>query len=148
VVRPEAIVASGHGSVSARAASRSTSHSAGTSGTAKRRIACAKFIAGKQPGGSGRTVGAQEIASVMLPLRQRDGNNDVKHPKRLAKTGILVSRKPPAARGHAAKIILKIYAAVLGAMKRHASPIEHPLAIVEMIAARQSVGYAIVSASG
>jgi hypothetical protein len=33
-------------------------------------------------------------------------------------------------------------------MKRHASPIEHPLAIVEMIAARQSGVYAIVNASG
>ncbi|MEO2047046.1 MAG: hypothetical protein ABGX16_10780 [Pirellulales bacterium] len=53
-----------------------------------------------------------------------------------------------AARCHAAKTILKIYAVALDVMKRPASPIEHPLAIVEMIAARQSGVCAIANVSG
>lgn len=135
------------GSVSARAAHSPISHFAGTSGTAKIRIACARFVAGRQPDASGSTAGAQKIASVMRPLRQRDGNNDVKRPKRRARTETLVPRTL-AANGHAAKIILKIYAVALGVMNRHAPPIEHPPAIVGMIAARQSGVYAIVNASG
>jgi len=83
----------------------------------------------------------------MRPPKQRGDNGSVKRPKRRAKTEILVPRTP-AARGHAAKIILKIYAVAPGAMKRHAPPIEHPPAIVEMIAVRQSDVYAIVNASG
>jgi hypothetical protein len=126
---------------------RFTSHSAGTSGTAKIRIVCVHFVAGRQPGVSGHTAGAQKTASVMRPPKQRGDNGSVQRSKRQAKTETLVPRKP-AVRGHAAKIILKIYAVALDVMKRHAPPIEHPLAIVEMIAARQSGVYAIVNVSG
>ena len=146
-VRLGSIGICGRGSVFARAVSRPTSRCAGTSGTAKTPIVCMHFVAGRQRCASGRTVGVQKIASVMRPPKQRGDSGSVKRPKRRAKRVILVP-KTPAARGHAAKINLKIYAIALDAMKRHASLIEHPLAIVEMVAARQSDVYAIVNASG
>jgi hypothetical protein len=146
-VRLGSIGVYGHGSVSAKAARRFTSHTAGTSGTAKIRIVCVHFVVGRQLGVSGRTARAQKTASAMRPPKQRGDNGSVKRLTRQAKTETLVPRTA-AARGHAAKIILKIYAVAPGAMKRHAPPIEHPLAIVEMIAARQSGVYAIVNASG
>lgn len=146
-VRLGSIGVYGRGSVSAKAAHSPISHFAGTSGTAKIRIACARFVAGRQPDASGNTAGAQKIASAMRPPRQHDDNGSAKRPKRRVRTETLVPRTL-AARGHAARIILKIYVVALGVMNRHAPPIERPLAIVEMIAARQSGVYAIVNASG
>jgi hypothetical protein len=146
-VRLGSISVYGLGFVSAKAAHRLTSHCAGTSGTAKIRIVCVHFVAGSQPGVSENTAGAQKTASVMHPLKQHGDNGSVKRSKRQARTKTLVPQTP-AARGHAAKIILQIYALAPGVTKFPAPPIEHPLAIVEMIAARQSGVYAIVNASG
>ena len=81
--------------------------------------------------------------------RQRGGNDGVKRPKERAKAGILVPRTPPTvARGHAAEIILQIFATVLGATSRRVPRIEPRLAIVAMIAARRCDGCSIVNVSG
>ena len=149
VVRSVAIGVCGRGSVSARAANRSTSHSAGTSGIAKIRIVCERFVAGRRPGASGSTVGIPSIASVTRRPRQRGGSDDAKRPKRQAKTEILVLRTPQTvARGHAAKIFFGIFATVLGVTSRREPLPEHRLAIVAMIAARRCGVCGIVNASG
>jgi hypothetical protein len=136
-------------SVSAKAVSRATSLSAGTNDTAKILLASVRFVAGRQPSASVTTAGVQKIASVMRLPRQRDDNGSVKRPKRQTKTEILVLRSPQTtARGHAARIILQIFATALGAMKRGVPPIERRLGIVAMIAARRSGACGIVNING
>ena len=149
MVRLGSIGVYGRGSVSARAAHRPTSHCAGTSGTAKIRIACVRFVAGRQPNASGahRRIpkNRQRHASAEAARRQRQRETPKTAGQDRNSRPQEASDRP---RGHAAKIILQIFAIALGAMNRHAPPIERHLAIVAMIAARRSGVYAIVNASG
>ena len=108
-----------------------------------------RFVAGGRLNASESTAVSRKTGNAMRLPRQRGDNGGVKRPKRQAKTEILVPKtRQTVARGHAAKIIFQIFATALGATSCRASPIEHRLAIVAMIAARRSGACAIVNASG
>jgi len=81
--------------------------------------------------------------------RQRGDSDGVKRRPQQAAAGILVPRTPRAiARGHAAEVILKIFATVLAAINRFATLRARPRATAVIHAAKPCGAFAIVNVSG